>query len=75
MTRREKNSARVTLYRQIELAAARETRPLALLMLAEAWAWAAEPVVPHGDSTVVKVAGSAEAEGDAGGDGGDGGGD
>jgi hypothetical protein len=73
MTRKERNSARTTLYRQIELAAERETRPIALLRLAEAWAWVAEPEVPHGESTVIRVSreASAEAEGGDGGDGGE----
>jgi hypothetical protein len=63
--------ARFVLYRQIEDAADRETRPLALLRLAEALAWVSEPDQPHGGTAIVGISGGDGDDGD--GDGGDGG--
>jgi hypothetical protein len=60
---------RFTLYRQIEEAADGETRPLALLRLAEAFAWVSDPDQPHGGMAI--VGGSGDGDGD--GDGADGG--
>jgi hypothetical protein len=51
--------ARFVLYRQIEQAADAETRPLALLRLAEALAWVSDPDQPHG-TAIVAVSGERE---------------
>jgi hypothetical protein len=64
--------ARLVLFRQIELAAERETDAVALLRLSEALAWVSDPDQPHGGPAVVAVSRGGEGD-DADGDGGDGG--
>jgi hypothetical protein len=71
--RQARNEAREALFRRIATLAERETRPLALLRLAEAWAWAAKPDQVHGQSTIVgrvdEDGDGADGDGDGGGDG------